>query len=513
MRKRTLLFLALGLIIGLGSCKHFNELEDIEATGNEAIFAVPLINTAFSLQTLLENLDDYTFIEIGPDGLIHLRYKGDVLTRTSDDIFASIAAAAGAFIVEEPVWPIPLNNEEGVEIDYVEVATGLMVYTMGNALEDPIWVTVTFPQMTDPDGQVVFREHYLGGASPGDTSWLVPQTIDMTDHILAAAPDGNVYVEYVATNAVTQDVVEVEGFFIALSNLTFSYAEGYFANQLHDGDRDTIEIEFFENWTRGEVYFENPTISIEVRNSFGVPTRSIAEVFEILTVSGDVLTLESPFLTTGIDFEYPTLDEVGEVKITTFTFDTLNSNIAEVLGSQPIAVDYDVDAITNPDNNTDIRGFIVEDSEYTVSVEVDLPIFGSASGFGVIDTFNLNFGDLNGVESLEFKLITENSLPLNVHLQAYFMDENDMLLDSLLEQSADLIAAAPVDQEGVVIAPNEQTFYIPFPADRFDNIQTAEYLLLNAEFSTYLDGDVSVKIFNDQEVVIKMGMQLITEDE
>ncbi|MCB0704543.1 MAG: hypothetical protein KDC34_04510 [Saprospiraceae bacterium] len=513
MRKQTLLFLLAGAVIGLNACNHFDELEGIETVGNDAEFAVPLINTSFSFQSLLENLDDYTFIEVDSDGLIHLRYKGDILTRSSDDIFASIAAAAGAFIVEEPVWPIPLESAEGVEIDYVEVKTGSLVYTFGNSAPEGVWVTVTFPQMKDGNGQVVQKEHYLGGAPAGDTTWLVPQSINMADFVLEAAPDGNVYVEYEAINAVTSEMELLDNFIVVLSNLTFSYAEGYFANQFHDADRDTIEIEFFENWTRGDVYFENPTITIEVQNSFGVPTRSIAEVFDIITVSGDVLTLQSSFLTDGIDFAYPTLDEVGEVKTTIFTFDTSNSNIAEVLGSQPVAVDYDVDAITNPDNNTDIRGFIVDGSKYQVSVEVDLPIFGSASGFVVVDTIDLNFDGFSDIESVEFKLITENNLPLNVGIQAYFVDEYGVVLDSLLSENTDLISAAPVDSEGVVSETNTQTFYIPFDGTRFDHIKSADHILLSASFSTYLDGDVSVKVFESNDVVVKMGMRLQTSSQ
>ncbi|MBR9923193.1 MAG: hypothetical protein GYB31_20375 [Bacteroidetes bacterium] len=510
MRKqRLLLWLAVSLL-GISACKHFNELEDIETVGGDAEFAVPLINTTFSFQGLLENLDDYTFIEVDPDGLIHLRYKGDVLTRSSDDIFASIAAAAGAFVVEGPEWPIPLENAEGVEIDYVEVKTGTLAYSFGNAEPDPVAVTVTFPQMTDENGEVVQRQHLISGASPGDTTMLIPQFIDMANYTLAAAPDGNIYIEYEAINTVTSDEVILPQFVVVLSNLTFSYAEGYFANQLHDAGRDTIEIEFFENWTRGDVYFENPTITIEVQNSFGVPTRSIAEVFDIITVDGDVLTLESAFLDTGIDFEYPTLDEVGETKVTYFTFDTTNSNIAEVLGSQPVAVDYDVDAITNPDNDTDIRGFIVDGSKYQVLVEVDLPIYGNASGFGVVDTFDLSFDGFDKVEAAEFKLITENNLPLNVGIQAYFVDQDGVVLDSLLEQETKLIDAAPVDDEGVVTQTNTQTFYIPFDAERFDKVRTAERVLLAASFSTYLDGDVSVKVFDKDDITVKMGMRLET---
>lgn len=513
MNKYSLLILSIGLLFGLSACKHFDELEGIEAVGNDPEFAVPLINTSFSFESLLDNLDEYTFIEVDAEGLIHLRYEGDVLTRTSDDIFASIAAAAGAILVEEPVWPIPFNNAEGVEIDYVEVKSGNMVYTFGNSSEDPVWVTVTFPQMKDETGQTIVKEHFLGGASPGDTTYLIPQSIDMEDYIIDADTDGNVYVEYEAVNANSGELEMLDNFIIVLSNLTFDYAEGYFANQVHDAQRDTIEIEFFENWTRGDVYFENPTITIKVENSFGVPTRSVAEVFDIITVDGSVLTLESSFLTTGIDFEYPTLDEVGETKFTYFTFDTANSNIAQVLGSQPVAVDYDVDAITNPDNDTDIRGFIVDGSKYQVKVEVDLPIYGWAKGFAVVDTIDLDFEGFSNVKSAEFKLITENNLPLNVGIQAYFVDTDGVVLDSLLAEATKLIAAAPVDENGVVTSTNEQTFFIPFTQERFEHVKTATTILLAADFSTYLEGDTSVKVFQENDVTVKMGMRLETSSE
>jgi hypothetical protein len=290
----------------------------------------------------------------------------------------------------------------------------------------------------------------------------------------------------------------------------FTYAEGYFGNQLHDGERDTILIEFFESWTQGDVYFEDPKIFVNVFNSFGVPTRSIVNVFDIYTATGDVLPLQADAIEDGIDFDYPELGEEGQERITEFTFTKDNSNIAEVLGSKPVALDYDVDAITNPDNETAIRGFITDSSRYSVQVEVELPIFGRASGFVAIDTIDLNFGTLDNVESVEFKVVSDNALPVNVDMQAYFMDPMDVVLDSLFDMPTALIEAAPADSEGETTGTTTSEYIIPVDAQRFDLLRASDRLILNVAFSTTNEGTQSVKIYADQAVEIRMGMKVKT---
>ena len=75
------------------------------------------------------------------------------------------------------------------------------------------------------------------------------------------------------------------------------------------------------------------------------------------------------FLRNGIDFPYPTINEVGQVKRDTFTFNNTNSNLDVVFGSGPIAVAYDVDAFTNPFGDTGLKGFITDKSFYRVQVQ------------------------------------------------------------------------------------------------------------------------------------------------
>jgi len=184
-------------------------------------------------------------------------------------------------------------------------------------------------------------------------------------------------------------------------------------------------------------------------------------VFDVYTADGEILPIFGEGIEDGIDFNYPTLDEVGQTKTTTYAFSKENSNIDTLLGSKPIAIDYDFDATTNPDNISTIRGFVTDESEYVVNVDVELPIFGRADRFLAVDSFDVNFSSYDNVESAEFKVVSENGIPLEIAMQMYFVDANDNVLDSLLMDDLTLIEAAPVDGDGLVTMPQEKTLLVP----------------------------------------------------
>jgi hypothetical protein len=505
---KKLLFFALLSTLFLSACRQFDDLSEASVSDYEAEFAIPLISSSISLETLLDKLDSFTFAEVDPDGLIRLRYRGQVVTRTSQDIFNSIASALPPGIpVIDTVMILPFSTPDGMSIDYVRIKKGVLQYFFRSNHTQNVQVKVRFPQAFSPSGQPVEFTHNLNytGSVPVN---IFPVQLDMKNYTLEAE-DGNIYIEYEAIKADgTRDTVS--DFFIFFNGLEFSYAEGYFGNQTHENGRDTIKIDFFETWTQGNVTFEDPRIYINVFNSFGVPTRSVAKIFQIQTADGQILPLESPYIDSGIDFVFPTFDEIGQEKTTSFSFTKDNSNIDVILGSNPVALDYDVDAITNPDSDVAVRGYITDSSSYTVFVEVDLPIHGRANGYLVRDTFDLNFERFDRVRAVEFKLITENGLPLGVDVQAYFIGPDGEVLDVLLDEPQTLLEAAPVNAEGVATSTIKTITLIPFDAERFDRVRNANKLILNAWFSTTNEGSVPVKIFKQQELGIRMGMRVET---
>lgn len=497
------------------ACSKFDDVANAEVIEGDAEFAIPLASAETSFQELIENFDDNTYITIDADGLIRLRYEGNVSTKTSQEILEdAVASLPPTLPLLTPQVELPFDSPEELEVDSAVISTGARVRIFAAPPEGVSIdkITLRLPEVRLNGESLEYTKDF-----PSDLTILYGDWIDLEGYALIPT-DGKLFAEYEAFDDDGNPVVFFQdggGITLELEGFNFSYIEGYLGYRIHDGERDTIAIDFFENWIEGQVHFEDPEIRINLRNSFGIPTRSVINIFDIYTASGEVLPLESDVLNIadnqGIDFLYPNSSQVGEVLTQTFTFDKTNSNIVDVLGSQPIALDYDVDARTNPDSLLNIRGFLTDESFYEVQVEVELPMHGWARGFVATDTFDVDFTDFENIEEVEFKLVSENGTALDVGTQVYFLDADNNVLDSLLESRQSLVAAAQVDNEGIVIEPYTNTTLIPYSAERFDRIRTATTAQLTSAFSTVNNGAVSVKVFAQDKISMRMGMKVKTQ--
>ncbi len=499
---------ALALLLAAG-CSKFDDLEHAEFESAGAEFAIPLVKARTTLQDLLENFDDRTFITIDPDGLIRLRYSGDVTQRTSEDIIGEALDSFPPIIpLLDTLMELPFTSPRELEVDFATFKSGQLSYGLIYSGADPLEVRIDLPQV-QKDGDSLSFSFPIPPGPVTILPVLVPP-IDLTGWNLVPL-DGSLYVRYVATNP-GGERVELDSIGLFLTDLDFSYIEGFLGNHLHESDRDTIFIEFFENWIQGDVFFEDPKIIINIDNSFGLPTRSVINVFQIYTVDGSVLPIESAFIENGIDFLYPQLpNEVGQTVHMSFVFDKTNSNLQEVLGSRPVALDYDVDALTNPDTLTNIRGFLTDSSFYRIGVEVELPTFGRAAGFAAQDTFAVDFSGYEDVAEVEFKIVTDNNTPLDIGVQVFFLEPAGAVLDSLFSQEIELVEAAPVDGNGEVLEKSSKVTTVAYDSERFARVRAADRLVLRAAFSTLNDGSVPVKLLAEQDVEIRMGMRLKTQ--
>lgn len=508
MKYPVILFAAF-LAVGLLGCKKAEDLQNAEIVSGDAEFAVPLFKARTSIQDLLENFDEYTFVEITPDSVIHLRYKGDVLSQQAQEFFEETREKIPPLIpLDSTFYTLPFSAPEQLEVDFATYKSGTVSLALISDYVGTVDLTVTLYEAVKNGEPLTIHTSFTSpqGIQPF-FFYYPPEFVDVTGYDLVPQ-NGELHVRY---DAVTDAGDTIELPFIALvnQNVDFSYIEGYLGAFTNKGARDSIAIEFFENWIQGDVYFEDPVIQIHIDNSFGVPTRSSIDIFDILTADGARIPLESDFITeTGIDFVYPTLAEIGQVKSMTFTFDADNSNIETVLGSRPISLDYKVDAIMNPDSLSDVRGFITDSSFYRVQVEVDLPLHGRASGFGVLDTFDLDFSSLDEVKEVEFKLVADNNMPLAIDAQAYFLMADGSVIDSLFDSQKRIVEAAPVNGDGIVTGQSTQSNYAVFDKVRADRLRPAKRLALRASFSTTGNGQQSVKAFSNQDAEIRMGMKL-----
>lgn len=492
----------------LVSCNAFDDFSDLEVVEGQTEFAVPLIDTDLSLGDLLKNFEENSTLTIDPDGTLRFNYSGDVISQTSQFMFDAIQNTLSQF----PIIPVtsqrmalPFTSPNGLDLDRMDCKNGQVTYYVVNRHPESVNATIRFPDVRKNGEPMTFNislPPYSGtGDPPFSTNIFFPASAD--GYSISTLAD-SIFIEYEAIRAsgIPDTLASV---LLSIRDLEFTYAEGYLGNFIHQGGRDTILIDFFDNWTQGNVYFDDPTVTFFIENSFGIPTRSIVNVFNIITVNDEILPLESPYVTNGINFPYPTIDQVGQTKTERFVFNKGNSNIDVILGAGPVAVDYDVNALTNPDSDPNIRGFITDESYYRVRVEVELPLHGRAAGFAAADTLDLNLGDLSEVDFATFQLYTLNELPLDVELQAYFLDEGGAVLDSLFSGRQLVVQGAPVDAAGFSSSSAGKVNEVAFSEARFSRIKNARKVALHGSFSTTNNQSQSIKVLADQNIRIKLG--------
>ncbi|MEM6964994.1 MAG: hypothetical protein AAF573_09525 [Bacteroidota bacterium] len=497
---KFVLFLAFAALV---SCNDFNSFDDPVDT--DRVLAVPLFNTTTTLTDLLDGLGEETFVTVGPDDLITLNYKGNVASRVATDLFTFLTPVLVP--LEDSVTTFPFDLPGTLDVTLMSIKSGMMSYTFTNDLNEKVDLTLSIPQLVK-GGIPYVNQTTLDSVSTGNNEWVV-QMEDLTDYELIGDND-NLVIEYEAFRESDGERIEFAANpAVAITDIEFSYIEGFWGTEPLDIERDTIEIEFFENWVQGDVFFENPKIEITVDNGFGFPVGSEVKELKILTVDGTEIDLESSFIDNGIDFDYPAINEVGEVKTTVFDFDKDNSNVVEVLSSGPVSVDYDVDALSNPDSIQEL-GFMTDSSFFNIQVGVELPFRGRVNNFQARDVFNVSFDSYDDVNFIEFKMVAENGLPLGIDIQVYFADENENLIDSLYTSEENILEAAPVDTNGDVTGVlAEKTTFATVDAEKFNKIRIAKKLIVEGLFfTTDVNDSAIVNLKSDQSVEIRMGMRV-----
>ncbi|MEM6380561.1 MAG: hypothetical protein AAF705_20420, partial [Bacteroidota bacterium] len=417
--KNQLLGLAL-LLITFG-CVDFNSLEDAKLPEYQAEFAVPLVNSRITMEDILEADPSIGTLEVNSDGTIQLVYSGAILSRQSSEVLEQFQASFPPFIpIISKTQRIPLSLINNLDLEQLIFKAGSFSYYLENANDQSMQVNFEFTSLVSVDGTPLRFSVNLNaddetGMRPFATNQGAP--IDLSGYRLV--PDGNDIVIQYTAEAPDGTPLNASNFAIGLSNLDFSYVEGYLGQVPFRGGRDSVNIDFFENYTNGTIYFAEPSVRFFIENSFGVPTRAVVNDFFVETLNGNQLQVESPLIESGVDFPFPTLNQIGETATGEVLVNSSNSNIDTLLSAQPIRVVYDVDALINPEADPNITGFITDSSFFNVQMEVALPLLGRASNFQATDTVDFDLGDIEAIDSAEFKIITENELGVDVAIQAY----------------------------------------------------------------------------------------------
>ncbi|NNC86739.1 MAG: hypothetical protein HKN75_11715 [Bacteroidia bacterium] len=314
-------------------------------------------------------------------------------------------------------------------------------------------------------------------------------------YILTLINNGNAYAP---SNAISIDQ--------SISSINFREIHGYFGEQTITTDADTIDFKVFQNeFQYASMTLTNPSLSIDIRNSFGMPIEAQLSTFSVYSSQTGFSPISGPGLPSPVYVVGPDVSQMGQALLTEINLDNTNSNIATLLNTSPDAFLYNSNAFTNPDGRAG-KNFIEENSQMTVNSTFELPLEGTFDKLVFNDTMDFTLESIDEIESITIVSNIENGFPLDFEVQYYFLDDNNNVLDSLSSQAITLIESAPVNQTTGLVTGTEKTkAEVVIPNNKVQNILGATKIYMYAATSTFQNGTVPVKIRSDYALDVKIG--------
>lgn len=460
-------------------------------------YAVPLVETDINMSDLFDGFNGQTYLKVGSDGRLRMSYSSRVLETPSYNLFEGMPAIL-QFPVDQQNVVIPFPSPAGTRIDAIDFKKGFLKWYFDEQ-PTPVTVTITIPQVTK--NGIAFTKNFMISNTPYRDSldlngWSCVPTL------------GNIVISYQATKS--------NGEFVSLNNKgTYEITRfeskkliGYFGLFVLSFPQDSFVFDFFKTWRpNGKIRFTEPSITFNFENSVGISSRILTSLAETENKVGERLALQSP-LTTGFNIENPSLSQNGESKKTTLVLNSKNSNIVDVISSYPIVFRHLIVAVTNIGNTSKTAGFINDDSRIKVSLNLDIPLVGTAESFTVYDTLALDLSKFSEVTNAEFKITTDNGFPIDMTLQGYFVNSSGAIIDSLVQKEPFILRGAPTTPAGTTIGTSLAYNFIKMDAAKFSSIRSAKKVIVKYTVSSTNNGANPVVIYSNQKFGLKLGVRV-----
>jgi hypothetical protein len=520
----------------LTSCvKEKIEVRDISSSISPE-FGVPLAKATIFAEEVIRRYDDEGIVTTDEDGVLTLVYQ-DTLESISADEFlglpdqevddlyqlnASELSSLANFGTVSFQQDVIYNLEFGEDrLDSVRFETGMLTLLVNSDGSIPLTGVMS---ILDPfTGEVVFSTSFSDDSPP--ISAAVEE--DFTDLLFRLRSDNEFTnglrlaftFELTDNGGTYPDEISIS---LVLNDFSIASVGGYIAPRIIELEEQGARISIFDEDFEGELRLEDPRLNLFFFNGYGIGIRPV--INEIVGENNDGETLVVP----GIQIER--LDVVsaapspGEVGTSLLRIDneTMTPSVTDFMAFEPNQVKGKVSLEINPES--DQSNFISRGSSLDVNFEVELPIYGSLADFSLIDTTEIDFGDvvdsaddIQEIDQLDVRLFVKNALPIETGVQLVFLDDNFNRIDSLFAEPTTVIPAAPVDLSaavgspdyGKVIGETETRIDVAIPRERIDPLKDVTQVIVEVFGNTSGNGGNPIRLYPENFIEVNVAAKAI----
>ena len=438
---------------------------------------------------------------------INLNDAININLATSNLMISHGAAVFPTKKVLDDTVSVDISIGNGEVLKTLRLKSGAIDYRINYGMKEDANITLSLPYATlsaVPFSKVIQIN------SNNTTATVVSGSFDLTGYefdLTANNTDTNKIIARIVADIISSNVpvpfsstdgVSAE---LTLSNLDIEFLDGDLGIQSFNLDPDTVDLNFNELDFDANITLADPRIDLTITNSFGMELG--ADLSNINAIN-DQQTLALTGLG-NVTIGAPVYGNFGDSVKTTISINTTTTNIDDILAINPTKLIFGMNGSTNP-GTTPFNNFITDASYFAVGMDIQIPLYGGINGFKLSDTLDFPKEAFKNVLVGNIKTEISNEFPLNVYVQAYFVDSNFMILDSLKNTPVKVLKSSIIDpSNGNMVSAT--TFYedIELSKEKVENIRNANKIILVSDMAT-ASGGANAKFYTKFGMDIRLGV-------
>lgn len=464
---------------------------------------LPLVNSELNISNFIGD----SIFKADNNGLLNLNVSREITAIKLDSlltlpdtsfvksftviVFQPTKVAPGQVFSFFPATELNFNVNDGVSIKTVDVRSGKLSIKFSNRLLQPLDMKYMIPSATK--NGVPFT--ILETIPPGLNS--LSKTYDLSGYTFnMRGLTGNAYNSIVQsyTFAVNQNADtaivyagEVAKIEVGYENLVPQYIEGYFGQQVITVPLDTARLNLIDNFRATNFMLKDATLNFKILNEFGAEfSGSLSNIKSINSTANNQVALSTSQLA-NININRATKTS-GTVfpSVKSISLTSLNSNIVPFLSNLPDKLTYQGSIKVNPLGNiSGYNDFAFYDKGIRVIADINIPMRFNADNFRLRTNATVDFKDveqLNDVKGGNFVILAKNGYPFQAKLQAFLLDEQGSIIDSLFVAGKNIIAAGQLDNQNNVIAQSASKVLVPIDQSKIANLRKSKTIQIVTYF-------------------------------